>query len=331
VGEEEINQQLVQARKALDTMSYAITWRMFPNLSSGNGNTNDGNHTRNRSVEEGEEEIRFTPVTMSSVLNASNRFNRRFTAIFIDMLERNTRASQNSTARVLTSPRLLSSPLFRKRTFSEAQQLEETPSHKRLRVSDGNIRRQTVEEVEADEVNLLQATFWLGCTIGNEWMVKALLAHPQLNPGAHQSVALEWASANGHAGVVRSLLEDKRANPAANQNYPLRLAASRGFHPIVELLLNDPRVDPSSMNNEAIRHASEFGLLQVVKVLLKDSRVDPTVDDNYCLRWAIRRGKEDVVSRLLDDERVKEVLRKNCESARKETNLLILQLNTEVV
>ena len=73
--------------------------------------------------------------------------------------------------------------------------------------------------------------------------------------------------------LIKRLLADPNVDPAADDNFAIRWAAENGCTEIVKLLLADPRVDPVAENNKPIKWAANWKQIEVVKLLLADPRV----------------------------------------------------------
>lgn len=102
-------------------------------------------------------------------------------------------------------------------------------------------------------------------------IVKMLLEDGVINPGDHESEALDSACFEGHVEVVKLLLQDRRADPANGSC--LDMACDRGHIETVRLLLKDGQADPSADNYEAVLSAYKKGHYEVMSLLIADPRV----------------------------------------------------------
>ena len=181
------------------------------------------------------------------------------------------------------------------------------------------------------------------CREGEEELVRAILAHPEVDVHGGGGRELGVAIQKGHAGVVsiilalpelevdrlsslllrdeenwavlaavdqshpdvlRVLLEDGRFPPDVKANSPLFSACKNGNEECLRLLLDDGRVDPSVKKSKALLLAAKGNHPGVVRMLLDDGRVDPGVQNNAALRAACTKGFVEVVEALLGDPRI---------------------------
>ncbi|PRP75709.1 hypothetical protein PROFUN_15623, partial [Planoprotostelium fungivorum] len=144
-------------------------------------------------------------------------------------------------------------------------------------------------------------------------VVKALLAHPRVDPSAGNNEAFLNASKRDRLKTVKLLLSDPRVDPSVDDNKAIHTASHYEVeldriiqniaNEMLLLLLAHPKVDPSARDNEAVRNASRAGYAKVVRLLLSDPRVDPTAQNSEAMRTAMREGHEKVVEVLLSDPR----------------------------
>lgn len=167
----------------------------------------------------------------------------------------------------------------------------------------------------------------LACAEGNLEVVKALLAHPKVEPNGH----LLWVAAvNRHFDVLNYLCEStdvlstaKHENvveafkyavmfgdmqtfsrllhhpaisPAMLSSTILNQACAGGHVEMVTALLRDGRVTPTETS---LANASFRGQVEVMRVLLADKRIDPAANDNEALRYACLHGQLEAAKLLL--------------------------------
>lgn len=91
----------------------------------------------------------------------------------------------------------------------------------------------------------------------NAQVVRVLLGHPGVSPGASGQYALKWASGHGHSEVVKLLLGDERVDPRADKDYALRWAQLNGHADVAQMLIRaigEP-YKPCATRNSAASHA----------------------------------------------------------------------------
>lgn len=76
------------------------------------------------------------------------------------------------------------------------------------------------------------------CIHGHTEVVRILLADPTIDPGAQESLSLQYACEYGHIEVVKLLLQSGKVEKEANNGSPFRRALQNKHIEIVKFLSN---------------------------------------------------------------------------------------------
>ncbi|KAJ3217333.1 hypothetical protein HDU67_008135 [Dinochytrium kinnereticum] len=156
-----------------------------------------------------------------------------------------------------------------------------------------------------DGVDIGSLALRFASTNGHIEIVKILLdlgCDPRL---VSENRAIIGASRNGHSQILNLLLTSG-GDPRAGRNGAFINACENGHDQCVKILLAYPTVDPSASGNRPIKAAACLGHEGVVRMLLEcGERVDPNAERGFALRMARANGHVRIVEMLLADRRVR--------------------------
>ena len=167
-----------------------------------------------------------------------------------------------------------------------------------------NIVKRLLKDPRVIKITDYNVIFIIAVKSGYPEVVKLLLQHDKVDPGAHRDAAIIAACGTRHMRHMSRKRITESGEVIRETKYVEDKKMQENQLEIVNLLLNDERVDPSNQSDKALIEAVQVRSWRIVKRLLQDDRVNPAARNNQAIYDSVNIEESLIFDILLNDPRV---------------------------